>query len=245
MQLRINHNSGIPLHLQVEELLRKLIELPEYTKGKLFPKEVDIATQLGISRNTVRQAISKLVIEGLLERKKGVGTKVVEQNISTQLNSWMSFTQEMNKKGIAFINYQINVEKVPADEEVANALELEKNTELIKLSRLRGDSDGPFVYFISWLHPRIGLSGTEDFSRPLYEILEKEYSTIVDLSKEKIKAVCAGEKIAAKLQISNSDPVLKRIRKVYDPGKRPIEYSIGYYRADKFSYTIDIKREFK
>lgn len=244
MLLRIEHNSGKPLHLLVEELLRKLIEMPEYAKGKLFPKEVDIATQLGISRNTVRQAISKLVIEGLLERKKGVGTKVVEQNISTQLNSWMSFTQEMNKKGIAFINYEIDIEKIPADEEVANALEIEENIEVIKLSRLRGDTDGPFVYFISWLHPRIGLSGKEDFSRPLYEILEKDYSTIVDLSKEKIKAVCTGEKIAIKLQISNSDPVLKRIRKVYDPGKRPIEYSIGYYRADKFSYTIDIKREF-
>ncbi|MEN8119890.1 MAG: GntR family transcriptional regulator [Bacteroidota bacterium] len=245
MHLRINHNSGIPLHLQVEELLRKLVELPEYTKGKMFPKEVDIAQQLGISRNTVRQAISKLVIEGLLERKKGVGTKVAEQNISTRLKSWMSFTQEMNKKDIAFINYEIKVEKVLADEEVANVLEIEESTEVIKLSRLRGDSEGPFVHFISWLHPRIGLSKKEDFSRPLYEILEKDYSTVVDLSKEKIMAVCAEKKIANKLQISDTNPVLKRIRKVYDPGKRPIEYNIGYYRADKFSYTIDIKREFK
>jgi GntR family transcriptional regulator len=184
-------------------------------------------------------------MEGLLERKKGVGTKVAEQNISTQLQNWMSFTQEMNKKGIAFKNYEIKVEKVPADEEVSNALELKENTEVIKLSRLRGDADGPFVFFISWLHPRIGLCGDEDFSRPLYDLLEKDYSTIVDLSKEKIKAVCAGKKIAEKLQISDNEPVLKRIRKVYDPGKRPIEYNVGYYRADKFSYTIDIKREYK
>jgi len=244
MQLRINHNNGTPLHLQVESLVRELIEKPKYKKGELLPKEVDMANQLGISRNTVRQAISKLVIEGLLERKKGVGTKVATQNISTQLQSWMSFTQEKNRKGIAFINYEIHVEKVKASKEVANALEIKENIEIIKLSRLRGDTDGPFVYFVSWLHPRIGLTEKEDFTRPLYEIIEKDHSIIVDLSREEIKAVSADIYISEKLQVAEKDPILERIRKVYDPGKRPIEYNIGYYRADKFSYSIDIKREY-
>lgn len=244
MLLKINHNSGTPLHLQVEVLIRDLIEDPNYQKGKLLPKEVDIANQLGISRNTVRQAISKLVIEGLLERKKGIGTKVATQNISTKLQSWMSFTQEMNRKGIAFVNYEIIVEKVKATNEVANALEIKENTEIIKLSRLRGDADGPFVNFISWLHPRIGLTEKEDFARPLYEIIEKDHSIIVDLSREEIKAISADKDISEKLIIPEKDPILERIRKVYDPGKRPIEYCIGYYRADKFSYSIDIKREY-
>ncbi len=244
MQLRINHNNGIPLHLQVENLVRELIDKPNYQKGQLLPKEVDMANQLGISRNTVRQAISKLVFEGLLERKKGVGTKVATQNISTQLQSWMSFTQEMNSKGIAFINYEITVEKVKASNEVAAALEIKENTEIIKLSRLRGDADGPFVYFVSWLHPRIGLTGKEDFTHPLYELIEKNHSIIVDLSREEIKAISANQEISKKLLVSEKDPILERIRKVYDPGKRPIEYCTGYYRADKFSYSIDIKREF-
>ena len=244
MQLRINHNNGIPLHLQVENLFRELIEEPNYQKGKLLPKEVEIANQLGISRNTVRQAISKLVIEGLLERKKGVGTKVATQNISTQLQSWMSFTQEMNQKGIVFKNYEITVETVKASEEVATTLEIKENTEVLKLSRLRGDVDGPFVYFVSWLHPRIGLTKKEDFTRPLYEIIENDHSIIVDLSREEIKAMSADNFISEKLLLPENDPILERIRKVYDPGKRPIEYCIGYYRADKFSYSIDIKREF-
>jgi len=244
MKMRIDHSNGTPLHLQVESLVRGLIEEPKYKKGELLPKEVDIANSLGISRNTVRQAISKLVIEGLLERKKGVGTKVATQNINTQLQSWMSFTQEMNRKGIAFINYEIQVETVIATGDVANALELKEDVEVLKLSRLRGDKDGPFVYFVSWLHPRIGLTEKDDFTRPLYEIIERDHSIIVDLSREEIKAVSSDSKISNKLQVRENEPILERIRKVYDPGKRPIEYCIGYYRADKFSYTIDIKREF-
>lgn len=76
MELKIDHKSTIPLHFQVEELLRKLIELPEYKNGDFLPKEIELAKKLGISRNTIRQATNKLENEGLLIRKKGVGTKV-------------------------------------------------------------------------------------------------------------------------------------------------------------------------
>lgn len=242
-QMQIDHSSGIPLHIQVEKLLRELIDSSKYKNGELLPKEVDLANRLGISRNTVRKSISKLVMEGLLERKKGIGTKVSEKKITTQLKSWMSFTQEMNSKGIAFINYETIIEEVEAPLEVSNALEIKKNTKVFKLSRLRGTENGPFVYFISWLHPRIGLTGKEDFKRPLYEILEKDFSILVYLSREDISAILASKEISDKLQINSSDPVLKRVRKVYDPGKRPIEYTNGYYRADKFTYGIDIEKE--
>ncbi len=88
---KIDHDSAIPLHSQVEDLLRKLIENPEYQNGKMLPNEVDIAKHLGISRNTVRQATNKLVYESMLVRKKGVGTKVAKNNITTKLNKWTSF----------------------------------------------------------------------------------------------------------------------------------------------------------
>ena len=244
IEMRIDHKSGTPLHMQVEMLLRELIKEPKYINGELFPKEVDIAKKLGISRNTVRQAISKLVIEGYLERKKGVGTKVASQNISTRLSSWMSFTQEMKNKGIDVVNYKIEVTKLKADKNIALALEISEGTEVIKLDRIRGDDEGPFVYFVSYLHPRIGLTGEEDFRRPLYEIIENDYSVVVDLSRDEMKAILSDKQISEILQIEENEAVLHRKRIVYDPGKRPIEYGLCYYKADKFSYSIDIKREY-
>jgi GntR family transcriptional regulator len=242
--MRIDHKSPTPLHIQVEMLLRELIKEPKYINGELFPKEVDIAKKLGISRNTVRQGISKLVIEGYLERKKGVGTKVTSKNISTQLKSWMSFTQEMKNKGINVVNYKIGVTKVFADSIIALALEINEGTEVIKLERIRGDATEPFVYFVSYLHPRIGLTGDEDYKRPLYEIIEKDYSVVVDLSKDEMTAILSDKKISDIFQIEEKEAILHRKRIVYDPGKRPIEYGLCYYKADKFSYSIDIKREY-
>ena len=71
MKILVNHNSAIPLYLQIEEQLRTIIKGEEYKQGKMLPNEIDLSRQLGISRNTLRQAINNLVNEGLLMRKSG------------------------------------------------------------------------------------------------------------------------------------------------------------------------------
>lgn len=70
MPIKLDPNSEKPLHIQAEEVLRKLIESEKYKNGKLLPNEVLLSEQLNISRNTLRQAINKLVFEGLLVRKR-------------------------------------------------------------------------------------------------------------------------------------------------------------------------------
>jgi GntR family transcriptional regulator len=116
MKLEIDHKSAIPLHVQTEQLLRKMIDMPEYQKGKLLPNEVTLSSKLGISRNTLRQATNKLVYEGQLIRKKGVGT-IVSKPVNSKAKNWLSFSQEMREKGIKIVNYEIDLkwEVPPAD----------------------------------------------------------------------------------------------------------------------------------
>ena len=240
MELKVDHNSPIPLHIQVEQLLRDLIKLPEYLNGAFLPREVDLSNRLGVSRNTVRQATNKLNNEGLIVRKKGVGTKVAHNDITTNLSEWHSFTQEMNLKGVPSINLEIKIEWVYVSERIANFLNVDLNTKILKLTRLKGRKS-PLVYFESYFQPRIGLTGEEDFDKPLYDILERDYNTIPAVSKENIKVGLAG-KYATSLEIKEDDPILIRERFVSDPGDRPLEYNIGYYRGDRFTYSIEIRR---
>lgn len=242
MEIRIDHSSLVPLHAQVEKLLREMIELPEFKNGGYLPKEVELAKKLGISRNTLRQATNKLEYEGLLERKKGVGTKVTQNTLTTQLQQWHSFTQEMNYQGVSFKNLLVKTNWVEASDKISSFFEIEENFSILKLSRLRGDDDGPFVYFESYFHPKIGLTGNEDFTRPLYDIFEQDYHVVPTFSNERIKARAASVIIANKLNIKKGEPVLVRERFVLDPGKRPLEYNIGFYRSDKFTYAINIKK---
>lgn len=244
MDFKLNQSSPIPLYVQIENYLRGLIQEEEYIKGdRLLPKEVALSKKLGVSRNTIRQAINQLVFEGLVERKKGVGTKVVAKKISTRLDNWISFTNEMRSKGIEVVDYHMSIELVKATPEVYKALGVSEEKDLWKLEKIRGSKKGKFLYSISYFHPRVGISGKENFKKPLYELLETEHDIIVSTSKEKLKAITANQKISNALGIYDNHAVLERERLVLDVGERPVEFNKVYYHTDYFTYDIDIKRE--
>lgn len=242
MKFTIDHKSPVPLHAQVEELLRELIQQEEYQKGKTLPSEVEISKRLAISRSTVRQAIKKLVFEGLLIRKKKAGTKVAPRPVSSRSQNWLSFSQEMKVRGIPIRNFELHLSWVTPQEDVASFFEIPLDKKILKMERVRGKPEEPFVYFVSYFHPRIGLTGEEDFKMPLYEMLEHEHATIAYLSKEEISATAADKLISKKLDISRGTPVLFRKRFVFDRGERPIEYNLGYYKSDSFIYTVESHR---
>jgi len=241
MKIILDHTSAIPLYHQIEDQIRAEIKKPEYKDGKMLPNEVTLAKQLGISRSTLRQAINKLVFEGLLTRKKGVGTVVANVAVTSSAKNWLSFSQEMKAMGIQVKDYTLKVTMEQPSEELCTFFNIPQSSKILKLERLRGDLEKPFVYFISYFNPRIELTGKEDFSRPLYDILE-EHDTIAKLSKEEIGAMSADKTLAKLLEVKNGSPILKRKRFVYDPGGRPIEWNIGYYRADSFTYTVESER---
>ena len=242
MKLSIDRKSPVPLHIQAETLLRGIIADPDFADGKLLPNEIDLAKQLAISRTTIRQALNKLVYEGLLIRKKGIGTKVAGKVVSSKSNNWLSFSQEMQARGVAIRNFELHISWVAPPQSVAHFFAMDADKKVLKLERLRGRPEGPFVYFVSYFHPRVGLTGEEDFKRPLYEILEKDHLVIASLSQEEISAKAADKMIAAKLEIEPGSPILYRKRFVFDQGERPIEYNLGYYRSDAFVYTNESRR---
>jgi len=242
LMLDIDHNSHVPLHVQVEQILRKLIQQEEYQNGKLLPGEQEMSKKLGISRNTFRAAMNKLVYEGLVVRKKGIGTKVNDDVVQTRLTAWTSFTKEMNAKGRPFSDIDKRVSRVKAPDEVAEYLGIKEHTEVQKLERLRGEHEQPVVLFTSYFHPRIGIPEGETFDGPLYELLEDKYHAVPAIAKEKIIAQLPDKGLRKRLQMDNNTPVLIRKHLACDAAERPIEFCYASYRADKFIYQITIER---
>lgn len=231
----------LPLHKQAELYLRELIGQEEYKEGKMLPNEVELSEQLKMSRNTLRQAINTLVSEGLLIRKRGVGTTVAEKNISSEGSKWLSFSQEMKILGLEIENFELHISKQLPSKEARSFFGIEEGVKVLQLARLRGKVNFPFVYFISEFNPVVPLNGAENFNRPLYEILRTDYNIVVKTSREEISAAPANDFIASKLEIETGDPILIRKRAVRDVNGLPIEYNIGWYRADSFTYTIEFE----
>lgn len=74
-------------------------------------------------------------------------------------------------------------------------------------------------------------------------MLEKTHGVIAMVSKEEISAIPADELISGKLETEIGVPILFRKRFVYDINEKPIEYNVGYYKADSFVYTVESRRE--
>jgi GntR family transcriptional regulator len=237
--ITIDKDSGVPLHQQIEKKLRELIARPEYMKdGKMLPTETELSKVLEVSRTTIRQAITSLVNDGLLIRRKGSGTKVSTEGIEGVGRKWKSFSQEMKSLGVNVKNFELHFLWEIPPQNIAAFFNIDSNTPLLKLQRLRGSNSGPFVFFISYFNPKLDLTGNENFNLPLYDVLQDTCGCIVSTSNEKISAINADNILSKKLKVDLNTALLKRVREVYDINKMPIEYNIGFYRSDKFTYAI-------
>jgi GntR family transcriptional regulator len=240
--LSVDHQSPMPLRAQVESLLRELVRRPEYQKGALLPDEIALATQLGVSRGTVRSGISKLVFEGVLDRKAGVGTRASNRHLESGIRAWRSFTQEMASKGITVRNFRMEYHLVEASKDAAQALQLDVGTRLWRLDRVRGWDGKPVLHSISWFHPRLRLKGSEETGRPLYEMLEKASGVRPHHAREEFLAVKAGVQMARLLKMDHVAPLLLRRHTVFDAGNRPFEFAEVRYVSSRFTLTLDMRR---
>jgi GntR family transcriptional regulator len=241
--LSLDHQSPVPLRAQVEALLRDLIRQPQYQNGGLLPDEVALAAELGVSRGTIRSGISKLVFEGLLDRKAGVGTRVSNRNVESGIREWHSFTREMASKGIKVENFRMAYHQIEASKDAQQALQLDATRPLWRLDRVRGWAGRPVLHTMSWFHPRLGLKGNEETNQPLYEMIEKTSGVRPHHAREDFLAVNAESQMARQLDVEKGAPLLLRRHTVFDAGNRPFEYAEVRYVSSRFALTLDVRRK--
>lgn len=234
--------APLPLHARIEQELRRMIALPEFQNGALFPDELTLANRFGASRGTVRVAFTRLVEQRLLERKAGVGTRVRPQPPESGIGAWRSLSREMARKGIQVKNYRQSYKRVGASKAAASALQIQPGMKIWQLDRVRGWKGRPVLHTRSLFHPRLGLTGREDFSKPLYEVIEAETGVVAENAREEFAAVTASAALARVLAVKSGAPLLLRSHTVFDTGSRPVEFAEVHYVSSRFVLTLDLHR---
>jgi GntR family transcriptional regulator len=240
--MRLDPRNSLPLHAQAEQSLRTLLANPANGPGTLLPDEVSLANAMGVSRNTLRAAIVRLVSEGKLERRAGVGTRVLEPKVHSGVGAWQSFSREMESKGVKVETFSVSARRLIAPTEVARRLHLDEGTEVLCLDRIRGWDGHPVVRFRSYLHQRLKLKAEDDFSQPLYEMIRSRCGVIADHSEDALTAIAADRRLARALRVRVGTPLLQRTRCVYDTRRQPIEYSVVHYRGDHFELNLTLRQ---
>ena len=129
--------SLLPKYAQIVATLRSDIEANRISVGSVLPSEADFARQFGVSRMTVRQAHTVLAQQGLIERRQGVGTVVVNNTIRRSIGSLTGFAEDVAKAGNRPGAVVLSFERIVPDRATVEVLRLERTSLVVKFERLR------------------------------------------------------------------------------------------------------------
>ncbi len=238
-RLVVDRFSPVPLYYQVATRLEQLIEDGTLPVGSRLENELDLADQLGVSRPTLRRAISYLVERGLLVRKRGVGTQVVQPKVQRPV-ALSSLYDDLAKSGRAPCTEVRSLEVHPVSDALAHALGVPDGTPAVHLERLRYAADEPLALLHNVLPVDVLDLRREDLeAHGLYELL-RAAGNEPRMATEVIgaRAATAGEgRILAE---PRGAPLLTMTRTAWDASGRVIEYGSHVYRAARYSFEVHL-----
>jgi GntR family transcriptional regulator len=237
-----------PLHQQLESALRDLIRSGQVRPGATIPGELELATQLGVSRHTIRHALGVLSTEGLLRRERGRGTTVVSDGspppvFERSLSNFYAFAWEVRARGAQQRSYVLERNTLAADEALAERLHLAPGAPIERIIRLRTADEEPLVLETAHL-PRelvrdVGSDALERDS--IYDALERIHGLRIVHAHEVIRPVNLQRAVARLLHVAAGSPAFSVERTTWS-SDGPIEWQVSLVRGDRFLYSIDLPR---
>jgi GntR family transcriptional regulator len=237
-------NTIIPLYFQIKQTIKGWIINKEFTAGEKIPSENELIEIFGVSRLTIRQALSHLVQEGFLISKRGEGTFVTNKSdIANKYN--VEFTGVMDDLFFQQLSRRIvkraSISAIKPSRYILDKLELDPNEkEIIQLKRVCYETNEPFTFIINYLPRELGSRITEEalYQKPLFKILEEEFGIYYAESVQTIEASFANSEVAESLMIPNGSPILYVERVMYDQTGRPVQFFQLSYRADMYRIIV-------
>jgi GntR family transcriptional regulator len=230
--------NGIPAYQRIQSEIRKVIAAGELRPGDLVTSERELAKVHDVSLMTARHALASLEREGVVERRRGVGTFVAAPKI--HFNKLMSYTEQMGSRSLR-ASSKILFAKIINDEEEATArLSLSPKSGVLKLVRLRRAAGEPFALETCYL-PATQFSGlvTAPLHREsLFATLERDYEVELGYSDEEVDATAADRRTAVLLSVPKCEPLLRIRQVIYSTKGSIILYVLGLYRSDRHNLLI-------
>ncbi|WP_326537505.1 GntR family transcriptional regulator [Pseudorhodoferax sp.] len=222
---RIEKTPGTALHRQLFLVLREQILRGVYAPGALLPNEDELCRHFGVSKITVRRALSDLKQQGLLERHQGRGTFVGAQLQQARGLEAMSFLDALKARGRQTQVRVLEVQTVVPPGAVALQLQIPSGTAAVYAARLRHLGSTDLIVTEAWVPLDLGrgVTAAQLKRRPLYEILQAQgvaFGRVI----EEITAVAATPLLAKLLHTELGVPLLRLTRLMYDQEERPVEH---------------------
>lgn len=235
----LDRTGPMPLYFQVSSRLEAAIRSGTIPAGARLENEIAIGQRLGLSRPTVRRAIQDVVDKGLLVRRRGIGTQVVQGQVTRQVELTSLF-EDLKGANHEPGTEVLTLESRAATELVALGLGVAVGSDVVFLRRQRSTDGVAVAVLENYLPPEFAdITGEQLRLRGLYQILRARGVTI-QVAKQKIGARRARGDEAELLGIEKGGPVLTMERVAYDNSGKAIEYGQHCYRPDMYSFETTL-----
>jgi DNA-binding GntR family transcriptional regulator len=239
LPIRVDRNSPVPLYFQVAQHLEQMIESGELPMGTRLDNEADLAGQLGLSKPTMRRAIEYLVGRGLLVRRRGIGTQVVQAKVTREVQL-TSLYDDLAKAGRNPSTTVVSFGTEPAPDSLAATLGIPAGAPVYVFERLRYADGEPLALMCNHVPEQlIRLSAADLEKQGLYNLFRAN-GISVRIAKQAIGARAASAAEADALGERRGAPLLVMERSAYDDQGRAVEHGQHVYRASGYSFDLTL-----
>jgi DNA-binding GntR family transcriptional regulator/mannitol/fructose-specific phosphotransferase system IIA component (Ntr-type) len=244
MHFQIDRTSSQPIYSQLAAWIETKINSGEWQTEFKFPGEVELALSLGVSRGSLRKAISILIKKGLIVQIHGKGTFVGHPTTEQAYSGRLGVFQELNLLGVPYTTDVLEQRIMPSPEKEAYKLGISPAEAILYLKRLNRVKGDPLVVQESFIPAsRFGGLVGEDFTQVgIVETIEKHYGITLEWTSNTISVARATTGIADLLGLKIGDPVLCSESILFDKAGNRIETEISWYRPDRFKLKTSTRR---
>ena len=238
--LKTNRTS---LSAQAQQYLFSLIKAGTYQPGEQLPSENELATQLGISRPTLREALHNLEQEGVVVRRHGVGTFIASgygRRLESGLERLESILTLAARQGMQIRCEDLQAKEEPADSELAERLQVSQGAPLTCVRRVIAVDRIPVAYMFDAVPASILSPGNVDeaFNGSVLDLLRQKVNLPVALAIADIVALNADAFLAQKLGIEPGQAILLIGETLMDNKGLVVDFSRNYFIPDFFRFHV-------
>ncbi len=233
--------SDLPAHARISYWLERLIVSRRLQAGDKLPSEVDIASALGVSRMTLRQALAAIEAKGLIERRRGRfgGNFVAQPRFDLNLTGLPGFTEQMRRAHVEAGATVVQATTRRPSPEVRSALGLRRGDLVHEIIRVRSANGDPITLEETCVPAHVfpGMLSF-DLTDSLYRVMQREYDKGPHSAHELIEPVKATAQQAELLNIEPDDALLLITRTSFAVDGEPVEFAYEHFRADRTRISL-------
>lgn len=228
-----------PAYVRIRDQIKREIDEQVWKVGERLPSERDLAEEFEVSRMTLRQAISLLVEEGVLERRVGSGTFVASTRVQEKMRGTTSFTEIIKAQGKEPSSQLISYRKTIPNEQEVEKLGIYPTENIIRMERVRYADKVPVVYEVASIPEKfIKNFKKEEITQHFFQTLQ-EHGYKIGKSHQTIYARLAKDKIAQYLAIPKGQAILGLTQVSYLDDGTAFEFVKSQYVGERFEFYLE------